>query len=77
VYLTPVLADTVERIPAPDKVSPGFAGFMLMFLLACATVLLIRSMVKHLRTVRYSPEPQELAEHSTRSTQSTPGSGSD
>lgn len=45
------------HIPPPDMVSPGFAGFLTIFLLAVATVLLIRSMVKHLRKVRYSPDP--------------------
>ena len=45
------------HIPEPDTVSPGFAGFLTVFLLAVATVLLIRSMVKHLRKVRYSPDP--------------------
>jgi hypothetical protein len=53
-----ILSDTVEKIPAPNTVSPGFAGFMMMFVLALATVLLIRSMVKHLRKVRYLPEPE-------------------
>jgi hypothetical protein len=51
---------TVERIPNPNTVSPGFAGFMFMFLLAVATVLLIRSMVKHMRKVRYLPDPHDL-----------------
>ena len=41
-----------------DRVSPGFAGFLADFVLAVATVLLIRSMVKHLRKVRYSPGPE-------------------
>jgi hypothetical protein len=45
--------------PNQDKVSPGFAGFMVMFLLAVATVLLIRSMVKHMRKVRYLPLPDD------------------
>jgi hypothetical protein len=49
-------------IPTPDTVSPGFAGFATVFLLTCATILLIRSMVKHLRKVRYSPEPPEPPE---------------
>jgi hypothetical protein len=59
VLVTPVLADTVEKIPAPDTVSPGFAGFLMVFLLALATVLLIRSMVKHLRKVNHLPEPPD------------------
>lgn len=41
--------------PPPEKVTPGVLGFTVMFLLALATVLLIRSMVGHLRKVRYGP----------------------
>jgi len=49
----------VITVPDPDTVSPGFLGFAVMFLLAIATVLLIRSMVAHLRKVRYLPEPED------------------
>jgi hypothetical protein len=45
------------HIPKPDTVSPGFAGFLTIFLLTVATIILIRSMVKHMRKVRYSPDP--------------------
>jgi hypothetical protein len=55
-------AATVE--PNPNKVSPGFAGFLVVFLLALATIVLIRSMTKHLRAVRYSPDPAEAAPRS-------------
>ncbi len=41
----------------PEQVSPGLAGFLVVFVLAVVTVLLIRSMVGHLRKVRYSPGP--------------------
>lgn len=55
------LATTVKTVPDPDTVSPGFAGFLVVFCLAVVTVLLIRSMVKHLRNVNYAPgeEPTE------------------
>jgi hypothetical protein len=43
--------------PPDDTVGPGVGGFLVIFVLALATVLLIRSMVGHLRKVRYSPEP--------------------
>jgi hypothetical protein len=48
-------------VDEPDKsvVTPGVAGFLVTFGLALATLFLIRSMVKHLRKVRYSPEPGE------------------
>jgi hypothetical protein len=49
----------VITVPDPDTVSPGFLGFAVMFLLAVATLLLIRSMVGHLRKVRYLPEPPD------------------
>lgn len=55
-----VLADPkVITIPDPDTVSPGFIGFVVIFLLALATVLLIRSMTRHLRKVNYGPEPEQ------------------
>ncbi len=57
--LTLLGAANVQTIPDPDKVSPGFAGFVAMFVLAVATVMLLRSMVKHLRKVRYSPDPND------------------
>jgi hypothetical protein len=45
--------------PVPDDmVGPGTTGFIVIFLLALATVLLIRSMVGHLRKVRYGPGPE-------------------
>ena len=49
----------VITVPDPDTVSPGFLGFAVMFLLAAATILLIRSMVGHLRKVRYSAAPED------------------
>jgi hypothetical protein len=53
-----LLSTTVKTIPNPDTVSPGFAGFVVVFLLAVATVVLIRSMVKHLRNVTYAAGEQ-------------------
>ncbi len=47
--------------PSPETVSPGIAGFAAMFVLALATVLLVRSMVGHLRKVRYGPGPDHDA----------------
>jgi hypothetical protein len=41
----------------PETVGPGFAGFLAIFAVALATVFLLRSMVGHLRKVRYSPDP--------------------
>jgi hypothetical protein len=43
-----------EAAPDKDKVTPGTLGFVVMFLLAVATFLLVRSMVGHLRKIRYN-----------------------
>ena len=61
-----LLADPkVITVPDPDTVSPGFLGFAVMFLLAVATILLIRSMVTHLRKVRFLAEPEEQPSSAT------------
>ena len=49
---------TAQQPPPDDMVGPGTTGFIVIFLLALATVLLIRSMVGHLRKVRYGPGPE-------------------
>ncbi|MFZ0161156.1 MAG: hypothetical protein WAL50_19170 [Kineosporiaceae bacterium] len=41
----------------PRGFGPGWLGFLVLFLMAVATYLLIRSMTGHLRKVRYSPDP--------------------
>jgi hypothetical protein len=53
--------------PAPslETIGPGFAGFVAIFAVALATVLLLRSMVGHLRKVRYSPDPATQARQDT------------
>jgi hypothetical protein len=56
VLATPTPSPGVQP-PDPDRVTPGTAGFLVVFLLALATVLLVRSMTGHLRKVRYSPDP--------------------
>jgi hypothetical protein len=43
----------------PRYASPGVLAFLVIFCLALATWLLIRSMVGHLRKVRYSAELAE------------------
>jgi hypothetical protein len=47
----------LQAAPSPESVGPGFGGFLAIFGVALATVLLLRSMVGHLRKVRYSPDP--------------------
>lgn len=50
------------RIPDPDTVSPGFAGFLAVFAVAVVTVLLIRSMTKHMRKVKFLAEERDRKE---------------
>jgi hypothetical protein len=65
---------TVQTAPDPDRVSPGFAGFVVVFLLAIATILLIRSMTKHIRKVPYLHLPsQELDQDLDQELDSAPG----
>jgi len=54
---SPGTTSTPVAGPDPDLVTPGVAGFLVVFLLALATILLMRSMTGHLRKVRYSPDP--------------------
>jgi hypothetical protein len=58
--------------PSLETIGPGFAGFVAIFGVALATVLLLRSMVGHLRKVRYSPDPAAQARQDTPA----PGSSS-
>jgi hypothetical protein len=44
----------------PSKAGPGLLGFVVMFGLALAVLLLVRSMAKHLRKVRYAVPPDEV-----------------
>jgi len=70
-----VVAATSPPAPAPDLVSPGIAGFIVVFGLALATVLLLRSMVGHLRKVRYGPGPPSDAESDADRPPGPPASG--
>jgi hypothetical protein len=45
--------------PDPSQIGPGLPGFLVMFGLAVALLLLVRSMAKHLRKVRYSVLPAD------------------
>ena len=44
------------KVADPSMVGPGLPGFLVMFGLAIAVWLLMRSMVGHLRKVRYSAQ---------------------
>jgi hypothetical protein len=45
----------------PSVVSPGLGGFLTLFFLALAFIVLVRSMVGHMRKVRFRAE-REAAE---------------
>lgn len=53
------VATALHAVEAPPawKVTPGLMGFAVTFALVIVVLLLIRSMVGHLRKVRFSPEP--------------------
>jgi hypothetical protein len=53
----PAALQAAQQRPDDALVSPGLAGFLTVFALALALVVLLRSMVKHLRNVRYGPGP--------------------
>ncbi len=67
VWLTQVLSD-VTPTPVPeftgneDLVTPGVVGFIVTFLIAVATVLLVIDMTRRVRRVRYRAEVQEQLE---------------
>jgi len=51
----------------PNLVSPGVIGFIVIFLIAAATVLLAIDMTRRIRRVRYRDEAQQkIAEESAR-----------
>lgn len=50
----------LAQAPDPDSVTPGVLGFLVVFVLAIATWLLMRNMTGHLRRLRFREE-QRLA----------------
>lgn len=78
-----VLAADGEPSPsptAPDTVpielweaSPGIYGFLFFFAMACALIVLVRSMLRHSRTVEQNSQRREEAE--ARAVQETPEAG--
>ncbi|MFB2556550.1 hypothetical protein [Herbiconiux liangxiaofengii] len=55
-----VLAD--EQTPDPDSVTPGIVGFIVTFLIAVATLLLVIDMVRRVRRVNYRAQVREELE---------------
>nr|WP_284291749.1 hypothetical protein [Angustibacter aerolatus] len=63
--VTPLAVLAATTTPSPgtppaDKVTPGFIGFLVVFVLAIVTWLLLRNMTGHLRRMRFREE-QEAA----------------
>lgn len=55
-----VLAD--EQTPDPDSVTPGIVGFIVTFLIALVTLLLVIDMVRRVRRVNYRAQVREELE---------------
>ncbi|WP_082537670.1 hypothetical protein [Angustibacter sp. Root456] len=49
-------------LPDPDSVTPGLAGFLVVFVLAIVTWLLLRNMTGRLRRMRFRDEQRQAAE---------------
>lgn len=67
-----------DKVPDASKVSPGLPGFIMIFLLAVAVIILARSMNKRIRRVKLRAEEQELEEMAAADEErnQTPGDGS-
>jgi hypothetical protein len=68
---TPLVALAVEPTPAPDPdrppdelIGPGIAGFVAIFLLSAAVILLIRDMNRRVQRMRYRQSAREAADPS-------------
>ena len=72
-----VILGLLQAAPSPESVGPGFGGFLAIFGVALATVLLLRSMVGHLRKVRYSPDPAQARQDAPEPGSSSPDTRED
>ena len=50
------LLATTPAVPDNDVITPGVVGFLVTFLVATATVVLVVDMVRRIRRVRYTEE---------------------
>lgn len=58
----------------PNVVSPGVIGFIVIFLIAAATVLLVVDMTRRIRRVRYRDEARErIAQEQAEQAEQAPG----
>lgn len=65
-----------QQGPDPSSVTPGFLGFVVIFVLAIATWLLLRNLTARLRRMRFREETRLADEraHSTQPDDGAPGS---
>ncbi|MEJ2577760.1 MAG: hypothetical protein P8Z68_01535 [Kineosporiaceae bacterium] len=56
--VAPLAGTPAPQVPDAAAIGPGTVGFLVTFALVVVTVLLVRSMVGHLRRVRYGPDAQ-------------------
>ena len=62
---TPSLSPSLPaQAPDPNSVTPGLLGFLVVFLLALATWLLMRNLTARLRRMRFREEQRQAAEGS-------------
>nr|CAA9312872.1 MAG: hypothetical protein AVDCRST_MAG46-265 [uncultured Nocardioidaceae bacterium] len=55
--MTGLLLTAAEEAPDPSDVSAGWAGLIVLVLLAVATVFLLRSMNKRLKGIDFDEDP--------------------
>ena len=53
-------------LPDPDSVTPGLAGFLVVFVLAIITWLLLRNMTGRLRRMRFREEQRQASERAAQ-----------
>ncbi|WP_378147054.1 hypothetical protein ACFJGV_04145 [Cnuibacter sp. UC19_7] len=82
--MTPLLASATtawlladDTTPDPDTVTPGVVGFIVTFLVAAVTVLLVIDMVRRVRRVNYREKVRmELEEELAAQNRGDKGAGS-
>ncbi len=58
----PVAPSLPPQAPDPNSVTPGVLGFLVVFLLALATWLLMRNLTARLRRMRFREEQRQARE---------------
>jgi hypothetical protein len=61
--------------PDEDQVTPGVIGFVAIFFLAAATILLVLDMVRRVRRTRYRGEVREQLERERVEREQSPATG--